>query len=112
MPSFRRLAAILAIESLAVVLADQLTKMIVQWQIDPGSPIVVIPHFFHLVHWKNTGMAFGLFQNRPELLTGLGLAALVLIPLLFWWECRREPQLSVAVWGLGLILGGALGQSD
>ncbi len=106
---FRRLIWILIAEGAAVALLDQLVKGWVRREIDPELPVEVISGFFHLVHWTNTGIAFGLLREHPEILTGLGLAALVAIPVLFWLECRRDPRLAVTVWGLGMILGGALG---
>lgn len=107
---FRRLIWILIAEGATVALLDQLVKSWVRREIDLDDlPVEVIPGFFHLVHYTNTGMAGGLLREYPKILTGLGLAALVAIPVLFWLECRRDPRLAVTVWGLGLILGGALG---
>jgi len=94
---------------LVVAMADQLTKALVRSQIALHDSVTVLPGFLNVVHWRNTGIAFGLFQGRGGLLTALGIAALVGIPILFWWEWRRDPHLARTAWGLGLILGGALG---
>jgi signal peptidase II len=109
MKSFRGPALVLLVETLAVAAADQLTKTLVRLFLNDHQPVTVIPGVFNLVHWKNTGIAFGLFQNRGDLLAILGVLALVIIPILFWWEWRRDPRLANVCWGLGLVLGGALG---
>lgn len=109
MSSNRKVLIILAAEMLGVVLLDQLTKALVRSHIPPNGTIEVIPGLFNLVHWTNTGIAFGLFQGRGGVLAVLSVLALVGIPLLFWWEWRRDPALARTAWGLGLILGGALG---
>lgn len=109
MNSFRKVVTVLTAEMVGVALADQLTKALVRSEIPPNGTIEVVPGLLNLVHWTNTGIAFGLFQGRGELLAVLSVLALVGIPLLFWWEWRREPALARTVWGLGLILGGALG---
>jgi len=109
MKDFRTIARILVAETILIAVADQITKFWVRQTLSPDEPVVVIPGLFNLVHWRNTGIAFGLLQDQSVLLTLLGTAALVGIPLLFWWEWRRDARLGVAAWGLGLILGGALG---
>jgi len=109
MHSFRKVWFIVGVETLGVAVADQLTKAAVRAWIPSDSSVEIIPGLLNLVHWNNTGIAFGLFQGRGELLAVLSVLALVGIPLLFWWEWRREPALARTAWGLGLILGGALG---
>ncbi len=109
MNSFHRITIILVGEILIVALADQLTKALVRGHLALNDSLEVIPGLLNLVHWSNTGIAFGLFQGRGGLLAVLSVLALIGIPVLFWWEWRREPRLARTAWGLGLILGGALG---
>jgi signal peptidase II len=95
-----------AIIILLVALADQGTKYLVvaNWPIHTQR--VVIPHFFHLVHFRNTGAAWGMFSNHS-----VALAVLSVIVFGFvWWKfhlfVERFPERGLA---LGLILGGIAG---
>src|SRR4030067_1795107 len=62
--------------------------------------------YARIVHWKNTGAAFGLLQGFGGVFTILGL--LVSIAILFYF-----PQVPTREWTLrlamGLQLGGAVG---
>ena len=107
MQSFRSLVVILCLLMVVVAMSDQLAKTVIRESV--SDPVSIIPGCFSLVHWHNTGIAFGLFQDRATLLTLLSATVLVAIPLLFWWEWKQDPRLADAAWGLGLILGGALG---
>ncbi len=98
--------------SLIIILAailDQVTKLLVLSNVDLHSSVPVISGFFNIVHTRNRGMAFGLFNNPGPafyFLTGLSVLAVVLI--LFWFFRLRENEKSLTP-GLALILGGALG---
>ncbi len=97
--------------SLAVVVADQWSKWLVEEHLPPLASWVVLPGFLDLTHVRNTGVAFGLFAARGNLvgtlaLTALGLAAMAIIGLYF----HRTPSNERLLLGsLSLILGGALG---
>ncbi len=97
--------------SLAVVVADQWSKWLVEEHLPPLVSRVVLPGFLDLTHVRNTGVAFGLFAARGNLLgtlglTALGLAAMAIIGLYF----HRTPSNERLLLGsLALILGGALG---
>ncbi len=97
--------------SLAVVVADQWSKWLVERHLPLFGSHSVIPGFLDLTHVRNTGVAFGLFAARGNIwgtiaLSLLGLAAMAVIGIYF----RRTPddeRLLLA--SLALILGGALG---
>jgi signal peptidase II len=87
---------------------DQLTKWAALDLLDlEARPIAVTP-FFNLVMVWNRGVSFGMLNSlgalAPWLLAGLALA--VVIGLLFW--LRRSDNVVLAT-GLGLVIGGALG---
>lgn len=65
----------------------------------------VIPGVFHLTLVNNEGIAFGLFHQHEGLL--LILISLSLILLFVWGHTLKHTRLSR--WGIGLILGGAVG---
>lgn len=62
--------------------------------------------YARIVHWNNTGAAFGSFQNGNTVLTAL--AVLVIVAILFYY-----PRVDSRDWSLrlamGLQLGGATG---
>ena len=90
-------------------LADQASKAWIERNIALGGGIAPIPTldpFLMLVHWGNTGTAFGLLQGQGGLLSSVALVVIVLV-LLF------SKQLPVENWGVrfcvGMILAGAIG---
>jgi signal peptidase II len=87
---------------------DQLTKWAALDLLDlQARPIAVTP-FFNLVMVWNKGVSFGMLNSlgplAPWLLSGVALA--VVIALLFW---LRRSENAVMATGLGLVIGGALG---
>lgn len=89
----------------AVFACDWLTKHVVRASMPVGSEIPVLP-FFSLAHVKNTGIAFGLFQQRNYLFLGLGLVVSVAL-VIFGRRLVAEDRVS----GLAMagVLGGAAG---
>lgn len=95
--------------ALFVVLADQITKYIVRTNLALGEtwmPVDWIRSFFRIVHWKNTGVAFGLFQGNGWIFTLIGLLVVVLIIVFYGQVNDASPVWRVA---LALELGGAVG---
>ena len=97
--------------ALAVILLDQISKLVVASCIRYHESISVIDGFFNLVHVRNRGMAFGL-MNRPD--TGFVFCLLVAstiaaILLLVFWFSRLKVEDKRLGFGLSLILGGAIG---
>ncbi|MBI5519882.1 MAG: lipoprotein signal peptidase [Desulfovibrio sp.] len=101
-------AALLAV---AVILPDQITKAVIQrkyalWDTDP-----VIPGFFNLVHVLNKGAAFG-FLNRPDMDWQVWFFVAVTIfavGFIYYLLTTADEGDRFFIWGLGLVLGGALG---
>ncbi|MCA1726597.1 MAG: signal peptidase II [Actinobacteria bacterium] len=83
---------------------DRATKVWVESSLAGRPPIEVIPGVFRLRFITNPGGAFGLFGGVPALFLVATLLAVVAIVV----AGRSVSLRSVAV-GLGLILGGALG---
>lgn len=101
----------LVLLSLAVVVADQWTKYLVEEYLSPGHQIEVIPGFLDLIYVRNSGIAFGLFAagSNPlgvAALTVLGLLALTMVLVYFWRTPDSNRWVLVA---LAFILGGAVG---
>lgn len=66
----------------------------------------VIPGWFQIVHWANTGAAFSIGSGNNGFFIGLSLVAFV--GLLFAWARGLFPD-ALSRWGVALILSGILG---
>jgi signal peptidase II len=100
----RRAAARAAALTLAVVVADQVTKALVRANVDLGSRDGVLPGV-EIVHVRNRGVAFGLFSDGGLVLVVIGIASVVALLAFFATHSRRP-----LVWlPTGLLLGGAAG---
>lgn len=99
----------------SVYLADQLSKLWVVRSLDFFDQIVVIPGFFHLVHVRNSGAAFGILADSPAwlrvtILVGISSIAVVALVWFVWKAAAsREYGGLFLRTGLALVLGGALG---
>lgn len=90
---------------------DQLSKYVVCQFIPLHRRIEVIQDFFHLVHVRNPGIAFGLFNQfgsrfKTSLLIAISVAAIFFIVYLIR-EIKEGDKLQL--WCFALILGGAIG---
>jgi len=92
-----------------IVLLDQISKYLVRLYLPYGQvlrPELEISQYVRIVHWSNTGAAFGMFQSLGGFFTVL--AVLVSLAILYYY-----PQIPKEDWlfrlALGLQLGGALG---
>jgi signal peptidase II len=88
------------------ILADQITKAIVEANIPLYASVPVIPPFLSWTHTQNFGAAFSLFQNGGLFFV---VVALVVSALIIYYA----PRLPINDWlsrvALGLQLGGAIG---
>lgn len=78
----------------------------VLWDTDP-----VIPGFFNLVHVLNKGAAFG-FLNQPDTNWQIWFFVAVTIfavGFIYYLLTTADHGDRFFIWGLGLVLGGALG---
>jgi signal peptidase II len=89
---------------LAVLIADQISKAIVSGSLTRGERRDIVLGI-DLVHVRNKGIAFGLFDGGGALLTVVTVGALVLLLVYFSLHASR-PLLWLPT---GLLLGGALG---
>jgi signal peptidase II len=92
--------------ALSIVALDQLTKLLVLKFLPFASERPVIPEFFSLVHWGNTGAAWSMFRGNNEILAVVGLVALV---ILFFSRHHFDVHTLGGQMSLGLIFGGIVG---
>lgn len=101
---------IFGITSFLALMLDQLSKMAIVKAIPLNGQITVIPGIFDLVNIRNRGAAFG-FLNREDIEWQFWLflfATLIAIAVIMQ-IMRKERGNNLLAAGLGLILGGALG---
>lgn len=92
--------------TLLVLILDQLVKVTVAMKLEPFQSLWVIKNIFSITFVRNYGAAFGILQSQTLL-----LIALSLVVILFVWIQRDKLKGYSKVFqiGLGLALGGALG---
>ncbi len=81
---------------------------------DSKRHIEVAENFFRLRYAENPGAAWGMFRNLPPHIRGplfhvVSVGAVLLIGYYFTKLTGKDPQEKWALWGLPLVLGGALG---
>jgi signal peptidase II len=92
-----------------IVILDQWTKAIIRTNLNFGdvwSPFEWLTPYARIVHWYNTGVAFGMFQDK-NLLFSILVFVISLAILIFY------PKLTEDDWflriALSLQLGGSIG---
>jgi signal peptidase II len=96
---------------LIVLVLDLATKIAIDMQLSYADRIPVIPGFFYLTHVRNTGAAFGLFSDAPQVyrLSFFISVSLIAVGIIVSFFRKLSPGDRLAALALGLILGGAIG---
>lgn len=97
--------------TLFVVVADRITKAIIESRTTEGWHHELIHNFIYLVHSKNPGIAFSMFANSqsPYLKTALIAVSFVFIATLAWLLITSSSATWRFLAGLALLIGGAAG---
>jgi signal peptidase II len=108
--TFLRKFSVPIVSAVLLGAADQATKVWAVRNLPLFEPRVLVRGFFDLVHVRNTGVAFSLLSNldhrwvHPFLILATVLAMGAVLAYIAYLPCR-----GAAPVGLGLILGGAIG---
>jgi signal peptidase II len=94
------------LSSIIIIIMDQVTKYIVSTKIPLNSSIEVIPGIIFISHVKNSGAAFGVFQNKTNVFIVISVIAIILIIIL---KIKLNLDFILYNISLGFILGGAIG---
>lgn len=97
--------------ALTVILLDQVSKLLIQATMPLGHSIPIISDLFAIVHVMNPGAAFGLLADQAAWIRGpffIGISLLA-IGFILYYRHRRVDDHPLALLGLSLILGGAVG---
>ena len=99
------------IAAVIALVADQASKLWLLFVVDIGHRgAVSITPFFDLVLAWNTGISYGWFQNDSPAGAAILLAIkAVAVVLLAVWMARSHTRMATI--GLGLIIGGAIGNA-
>jgi signal peptidase II len=92
-----------------IIALDQWTKSIVRQNLNLGEmwmPFEWLSPYARIVHWYNTGVAFGMFQDKNFLFSILALAISVFLIIFYPKLTEEDWFLRIA---LGMQLGGSLG---
>jgi signal peptidase II len=103
-PPGRKRILLLVGVAVTVLALDLATKVAAVAQIDPLRPVVVPGGFLELRLLRNPGAAFSLATGMTWLLTLVAVVVVVVIV-----RMARKLRSPGWAWGLGLVLGGALG---
>src|SRR5580765_4770310 len=96
----------IALLAVAVIVFDQITKLLVLNYLGFAEEKVVLNGFFKLVHWGNTGAAWSMFRGNNGILAMVAFGALV---VLIWTRHHFDIHTVGGQISLGLIFGGIVG---
>lgn len=100
-----------ALVVLVIVFCDQITKSLIVSHLSVHEVHPVIPGFFDIVHFRNTGAAFGIFSGTFSHLKHyffLCISLVVLSGILVYIWISREVR-KWEVLALAMVFSGALG---
>lgn len=92
-----------------IILLDQLTKYWIRSTLSLGEIFqseLPYTQYFRIVHWSNTGAAFGMFQSAGTLFMILKVVVALVI-IYYFPQIPREDK--VVRLSLSMLLGGAIG---
>lgn len=89
-----------------VLLADQLTKLIVINVIDTSQQVIVIEGFLKFVNWHNTGAAWSQFQGKS---LQLAVISVIAMGALIYWRHQFEIRTQTGKLAMGMLIGGIVG---
>ncbi|MGH3780559.1 MAG: signal peptidase II [Pseudonocardiaceae bacterium] len=104
MPPGRRRTGLLAATATITLALDVLSKVVAVASLEGNPPMKLLGGVLYLVVYRNSGAAFSMATGLTWLLSLIALGVVVAI-------VRLAPRLRSSGWafGLGLVLGGALG---
>jgi len=100
----RRIPPLFFTAAATVYALDRVTKVLAEKYLEGHAPVTIVPHIVQLTFVRNAGGAFGILGHQPWLFFG----ATILVCLGILVSLPRVSSLPSA-FGLGMILGGALG---
>jgi signal peptidase II len=103
-PSARRWALFTTL-AVGIVVVDQLVKAWVVGDLAVGQSFALLGDWVRIVHWRNSGILFGML---PQSAGAFAIVSLLVAVLIVVYHAKAGRGLLVTV-ALGLLLGGAIG---
>ncbi|PKQ28250.1 MAG: signal peptidase II [Candidatus Anoxymicrobium japonicum] len=105
--STKNMSAFSVAVAASTIALDQISKALVVACLETGQSISLLPHVISLTHSTNTGGAFGIMRqgNQVIFLVATGIIALGFA----WFIVSRRAGDPLSFIGLGLLVGGSLG---
>ncbi len=94
---------------LPLLIIDQLTKIIILKNFQPGDSFPVIKNIFHITFVRNKGVAFGIFSETDSIIIWFSFVAAILIVLILIFSGKFFQKARSSRIFLSLILAGAVG---
>ena len=90
-----------------VVAFDQLTKYLIQANMELNSSIPLIDGIFHITYIQNRGAAFSMFQNKTEFLIVMQL--IIIAVVLIYLVKKQKTEHGCLLLSISLIAAGGIG---
>ena len=91
-----------------IVIADQITKIIVQRVLPPYQPLNVFGDYVRLTYIYNPGAAFGLHVGPLSRYIFLGLTVACVVVLIVWFKSTPAAD-RLRLFAIALVCAGAIG---
>ena len=98
--------ATLGLIALGVIAVDRGSKMVVD-DMALAAPYQLVGSYLQIIRGENRGGLFGILQGSAPLLALLSVG--VILALVIYHERERLPRVSPLTVGIGLLIGGAIG---
>lgn len=92
--------------SLFVIILDQITKWLIEKNLELGESITVIENFLYITSHRNRGAAWGILQGQMWFF--YVITTIVIIGIIIYIQKAAKGKMLLGV-SLGLMLGGAIG---
>ena len=89
-----------------VLVVDQVSKALIRYALPIGESVPLIPGIVSLTHVRNPGAAFGIFPHQRSIFLIVSIA--VILSIIYYYKRLEKVDRPITV-GLGLVLGGAIG---
>lgn len=100
---------VIALVTAVIVALDQWTKSLVEARVPLNGAIAPFPALaenFNIVHWLNSGAAFGILRGRASFFIVVAIVIIIVVVVYARYMPERSAPVTVC---LGLQLGGAFG---
>lgn len=94
---------------LLVIGLDQLTKLLIRQNFEPGQSLPLIEDVLHLTYVQNQGAAFSILEGKP--LFFIVINVIVVAVILVYIALRRRTLHPLALTALALVAGGGAGNN-